>query len=140
MATGPNAVNLIAVMTGIPVVTVDKVARMLKQHQPPMWARSVQGGGAKSEHVEPWHLTNLALALNAADPITSAPRVVTELRQMTPPRAARPFLPGTTLGEVLDLFIARGADDITGATTRVVRRCPEYVNEKRTVLPLLSLS
>ncbi len=76
MATGPEAVAIIAEATGIPAVTVDRVARFLKQHSPPLWPRSPQGGGAKAEHATAAHLVNLAIGLAVGEPFPRAPIAV----------------------------------------------------------------
>lgn len=82
MATGAIAIERIAKATGTPAVTVDNVSRVLKQHQPPMWALAGQGGGKRAKHVEPDHLVNMALGLAWADPISNAPAIVSRLRSM----------------------------------------------------------
>lgn len=101
MATGSEAVDRITEVTGIPAATVARLAKILKQAKPPLWQRSGQGGGKSARHVEPFHLTNIALGL-AADPITRAPELVSRMRGMVPSASSAPFLPGKTLGDVLD--------------------------------------
>ena len=80
MATGAIAIERIAEATGIPAVTVDNVSRVLKQHQPPLWALAGRGGGKRAKHVEPEHLVNLVMGLAWADPISNAPAIVSRLR------------------------------------------------------------
>jgi hypothetical protein len=86
VATGPECVVQIAEATGLPFVTVDTVARVLKQAKPPLWARSVQGDrlARRSEQAEPVHLFNLALGLAVADPFTRAVEAVTFWRSLVP--------------------------------------------------------
>ena len=83
MATATEAIERIADDTGIPTGSVDRVARVLKQSRPNLWPRSGQGGGSKAAHVEPSHLVNLALGLAVADPITTAPQIVSGYRELT---------------------------------------------------------
>ena len=66
-----------------PYGSVDRVARVLKQSRPNLWPRSGRGGGSKAAHVEPSHLVNLALGLAVADPITTAPQIVSGYRELT---------------------------------------------------------
>jgi hypothetical protein len=76
VTTGVEAVGWIARTTGLLAVAVDRAAKLLKQHPPGLWPKSGQGGGKASQHVEADHLTNILLAIAAADPITTAPAVV----------------------------------------------------------------
>lgn len=84
MATGAQAVELISQATGIPEATVERGSKVLKQFVPNLWPRSGQGGGKSAKHVQPFDLVNLVLAMAAADPITSAPAVVAQYRQLYP--------------------------------------------------------
>jgi hypothetical protein len=107
MATGPEVVRRYSEDTGIAHGTVDRFARVLKQHVPPMFARSVQGNGAQSEHASTAHLVNLTLAL-PADSISNAVSAVVELRSLVPVSSgeSEPFLPGYNLGEVLESYVS----------------------------------
>ena len=111
MSTGPAAVERISRVTGLPPGNVARRADVLKRHTPPLWARAEQGGGAKANHVEPHHLTCLALAL-AADPIADTDEIVLALRSLVPAEASfsTPFLVGATLGEALDHYIRAGGN------------------------------
>jgi hypothetical protein len=82
MATGTEAVDWIARVTGISKVAVDRAARILKQHRPALWPKSGQGGGKASQHVEADHLANILLALAAAEPISDAPVIVAAYRSL----------------------------------------------------------
>jgi hypothetical protein len=106
MATGSEAIEAIAQATGIALVTVGSAAKILKQHEPPLYARSKRGGGRGAAHVTPTDLTNLMLAL-CITPLTDAPKAVTSMRALLPSKGgfSTPFLPGDTLGAALDNLI-----------------------------------
>lgn len=80
MTTGTTAVGMVALLTDLPRPTVDRIARQLKQHRPPLWSRSGQGGGKSAAHVEPPHLTNLIIASALANLASQAPQVVQDVR------------------------------------------------------------
>jgi hypothetical protein len=125
VATASEAIERIAEATGIMQATVFRAARFLRERDTSLWPQGSQGRGQEA-HVEPHHLVNVVLALAAADPLTTAPDVVAQLRELSPrpdgiPVTSRddsgnettvhayrstPFLPGATLGEALDRLVA----------------------------------
>lgn len=119
MATASEAISRIAEATGILPATVFRAARYLREHDTALWPQGAQGRGREA-HVDPSHLTNVVLALVAADPLTTAPEVVARLRELVPSPTGTPafgceglvsaegeqFLPGATLGDALNLVIA----------------------------------
>jgi hypothetical protein len=82
VATGAQAVEVVAKATNIPLATVDRAARTLMEADPNLWPKGKKGGGKGAAHVRPTHLVNLLLAVMAANPITAAPAVVRRLRQL----------------------------------------------------------
>ena len=134
MATGAQGIERIAKGMNIPLLTVDRVSRLLKQHKPALWALAGQGGGKKARHLEPEHLVNIVLALAWADPLTNSPATVLRLREMARKPGATLFqhhdtalasgyaisrapneverdVEGATLGEMLDSYVLRIATD-----------------------------
>jgi hypothetical protein len=108
VATASQAIDRIAEETGIMQATVFRAARFLREHDSSLWPQGSQGRGQEA-HVEAGHLVNVVLALAAADPLTGAPEVVTELRGMVPAQdnSSAPGLPGATFGEALDQHVSR---------------------------------
>jgi hypothetical protein len=85
VATGAHAVERIAEATGILPATVFRTARTLREADQALWPKAEKGGGRGAAHVEPTHLANLVIGLAAADPITSAPKVVAGYRALICP-------------------------------------------------------
>lgn len=111
MATATEAIERIAEATGMAVATVDRYARVLKQHKPNLWPRSGQGGGSKAAHVRPHHLVNLVLALAVADPITSAPQVVPRYKDLMPVTSrTRPMDYSVLTGQAPGVTVSRRID------------------------------
>ena len=72
MATGAQAVERMARVTGKSFSTVDRIARAEKRDARAQFARGAPGGGKNSVHATNVHLANFVFGL-AADPITAAP-------------------------------------------------------------------
>jgi hypothetical protein len=104
VATAAQAIDRIEEATGI---SASRAARFLRERDVSLWPQGSQGRGQEA-HVEAHHLVNVVLALAAADPLTGAPEVVAELRDLVPLRddTRAPELPGDTLGEALDLRVS----------------------------------
>ena len=81
MATASRAIDQVAKTTRILPATVFRAARALREADVNLWPQGTQGRG-KEAHVEPGHLVNLMLALAVADPITTAPRLVADYRDL----------------------------------------------------------
>lgn len=67
--TGQRAIELVASLTGIPLVTLSVIVRVLRKNG--LWPQSKQGGGRAAVHVEAIHLAALWLAIGQ-DAITDA--------------------------------------------------------------------
>jgi hypothetical protein len=97
---------------------VFRLARVMRETEPSLWPAAGKGGGKSGAHVEPEHLVALTLALAVADPIATAPRIVSGYQALvwnTPPRISpdhtgyatgllnggRLFRPDITAGEHL---------------------------------------
>jgi hypothetical protein len=120
VATASEAIDRTAKAIEIMWATVFRAARFLREHDPVLWPQGSQGRGQEA-HVEAHHLVNLVFALAAADPITTAPDVVAELRDLVPLQddTSTPGLPGATLGSALDLHVARlAASEARGKEAR----------------------
>jgi hypothetical protein len=78
VATGRQAIEAIAEVTGKPAVTIGRAARALREagQDRDLWPHAAPGGGKKAKHVRADHLANLAVALAVADPLTEAPRQI----------------------------------------------------------------
>lgn len=112
MATGPEAVRAIAAATGIPVGTVDRFAKVLKQHKPaPLWARSIPGNGAQSEHVDALRLSNLLLGFAGDQPSDAAEAAIklSAFEFYATSEDMAPRLPGS-LGDVIEHIIQQTAE------------------------------
>jgi hypothetical protein len=85
VATGRQAIEAIAEVTGKPAVTIGRAARALREagQDRDLWPHAAPGGGKKAKHVRADHLTNLAVALAVADPLTEAPRQIGAFLSMT---------------------------------------------------------
>jgi hypothetical protein len=101
VATASKAIDDIADATGILRATVFRAARALREADPLLWPQGEAGRG-RAAHVEPRPLVNLALALAVADPITTAPQIVSGYRDLI-------------LSSALYLRPERLEDPITGA-------------------------
>jgi len=82
VATGAQAVERTARVTGKSFSTVDRIARAEKQDARAQFARGAPGGGKNAAHVTNVHLVNLVFGL-AADPITAAPDTAEEFGGLT---------------------------------------------------------
>ena len=121
MTTGPEAVRAIATATNLPVGTVDRVARVLKQHKPmPLWARSIPGNGAQSEHVDALRLSNILLGFAGNQPSDAAEAVTTlaALEFYKTEESASPRLM-SNLGRVIEQIIQGLADQTVQPETGV---------------------
>jgi hypothetical protein len=69
MATTTEALDRFAVETGIKLVTLDRVTRVLRNASMlDVWPKSGKGGGKSAAHVQAHHLANLILSLPATQP------------------------------------------------------------------------
>jgi hypothetical protein len=84
MTVGAKANEIMSVATGKTLVITARASRVLREAGRDRWPQSPRGGGKAAAHVEAHHLTNLFLALMAADPITEAPKTVEEYRKLFP--------------------------------------------------------
>src|SRR4051794_5746235 len=84
MATAAQAMEAISKATGIPLVTVERAARMLREAGGDLWPQGKRGGGKSAAHVLAHHLVNLLLALMTADPLNEAPDAVRQCRDLEP--------------------------------------------------------
>jgi hypothetical protein len=127
LATARKAAERFAEATGIPLATTLQATRILQNAR--LWPRGGQGGGPNQRHVSPPDLVNLMLAV-VSSPMADAPAFIAELRGMVPPKEgepimggggatfaedAEPFLPGDTLGDTLDAYVAAVAENPTAA-------------------------
>ena len=108
MATVTEAVEVFAAATGMPLGTVSKFARSLRETVPPLWPASGKGGGKVATHVREADLVHLLLGFAGAQP-SDAPEAVVALRdlpatdrQTVPSGGWRPLgmLPANTALEV----------------------------------------
>lgn len=67
----------------MPAATVLRAGRVLREASPELWPQGTQGRN-KAAHVYPEHLFSLAVTMTLADPITSAPQVVSEWGNLEP--------------------------------------------------------
>ena len=81
MATVTEAVEQIAVVTGMKPATVAKYARSLREADPPLWSSSGKGGGKAAVHVRAMDLVNLLIGIAGAQP-SDAPGAVAALRDI----------------------------------------------------------
>jgi hypothetical protein len=112
--TGAQAIEQYAKVTGIPVVRVDRVARVQKRQVPSLWPKSGQGGGRRAQHVRVDHLVNLTIALATADPFTAAPKFIAMYRSLLPEAPARSRSAPLTTGLTATVteFLAAGDDKL----------------------------
>ena len=87
-------------------ISASRAAQFLRERDVFLWPQGFRSG--QEAHVEAHHLVNVVLALAAADPLTGAPEVVAELRDLVPLRddTRAPGITGDTLGEALDLRVS----------------------------------
>lgn len=78
MATGTQAIARLAAETGTLLASIDRATVALQAAR--LWPVGRRGGGRTTPHVEPTHLTNIAIAMCAADPITAAAEWVERYR------------------------------------------------------------
>jgi hypothetical protein len=128
VATGRRAMQWFSEATDTPISTAAYAAKVLQQFGG--FPRGGQGGGANERHVTARELINLALAV-FCNPIADAKAIITELRAMVParrgmplmcevdergfapvtvPEDSIPILPGASLGEGLDAYVASVAE------------------------------
>ncbi len=111
MATGAEAIEVVARVTGILPATVGRAARALREAGQDFWPQAAPGGGKNARHVRPHHLVNLAVALAIADPLTDAPEQSLAFRNLVQAPASRGLLWGTvqldTLGGFMDGLVHR---------------------------------
>ena len=84
MATTAEAIEAIATATGIPRVTVERAAVILRMADGDLWPTGGRGGGIKAARPKVSHLVNLGLAIIAADPLNEAPELVRRYRDLVP--------------------------------------------------------
>src|SRR4051812_39994221 len=84
MATGAQAIEATSRVTGIPLASVERTARALKEAEGGLWPKARPGGGKNSAHIEARHLANLTLALLGTDTLAAAPEAVRQLRELKP--------------------------------------------------------
>jgi hypothetical protein len=84
MATTAEAIEAIATATGIPRVTVERAAVILRTAPGDLWPTGGRGGGIKAARPTASHLVNLGLAIAAADPLNEAPDLVRRYRDLVP--------------------------------------------------------
>jgi hypothetical protein len=82
MATTAEAIEAIAAGTGIPHVTVDRAAFILRTADSDLWPTGGRGGGKKAARPKASHLNNLGLAIFVADPLNEAPDLVRRCRKL----------------------------------------------------------
>jgi hypothetical protein len=82
MATTAEAIEAIAAETGIPRVTVERAAFILRTADRDLWPTGGRGGGIKAARPKASHLNNLCLAIFVADPLNEAPDLVRRYRKL----------------------------------------------------------
>jgi hypothetical protein len=82
MATTAEAIEAIAAGTGIPHVTVERAASILRTSDSDLWPTGGRGGGKKAARPKASHLNNLGLAIFVADPLNEAPELVRRYRKL----------------------------------------------------------
>jgi hypothetical protein len=82
MATTAEAIEAIAAGTGIPHVTVERAAFILRTADSDLWPTGGRGGGKKAARPKAKHLNNLGLAAFVADPLNEAPDLVRRYRKL----------------------------------------------------------
>jgi hypothetical protein len=82
MATTAEAIEAIAAGTGIPHVTVERAAFILRTADSDLWPTGGRGGGRKAARPKASHLNNLGLAIFVADPLNEAPDLVRRCRKL----------------------------------------------------------
>jgi hypothetical protein len=82
MATTAEAIEAIAAGTGIPHVTVERAAFILRTADSDLWPTGGRGGGKKAARPKASHLNNLGLAIFVADPLNEAPDLVRRCRKL----------------------------------------------------------
>jgi hypothetical protein len=84
VATTTKAIEAMAAVTGIPRVTVERAAVILRTESDDLWPTGGRGGGIKAARPKVSHLVNLGLAIFAADPLNEAPDLVLSYRKLVP--------------------------------------------------------
>jgi hypothetical protein len=82
MATTAEAIEAIAAGTGIPHVTVERAASILRTADSDLWPTGGRGGGKSAARPKASHLNNLGLAIFVADPLNEAPDLVRRCRKL----------------------------------------------------------
>lgn len=83
MAVASEACERVAEVWRLPTATVLRAGRVLREADPNMWPQGAQGRG-RAAHVYPQNLFSIAFTMTLADPITSAPQVVSEWGDLRP--------------------------------------------------------
>jgi len=111
MATGAEAIDVVARVTGILPATVGRAARALREAGQDLWPQAAPGGGKKSRHTWPRHLVNLGVTLAISDPLTDAPEQSLVFRNLVQAPASDDLLWGAvrldTLGDFMDGLVHR---------------------------------
>jgi hypothetical protein len=94
MATTAEAIEAIATATGIPRVTVERAAVILRTADGDLWPTGGRGGGIKAARPKVSHLVNLGLAIFAANPLNEAPDLVRRYRDLVPALPNRLWMVG----------------------------------------------
>jgi hypothetical protein len=144
MVTTAEAIEAIAAGTGIPHVTVERAAFILRTSDSDLWPTGGRGGGIKAARPKAPHLNNLALAISVANPLNEAPELVRHYRKLvldpqrrltmlgilspdlrdwaqSEKRASETIdllCPGQTLGDMMDNLVR----NLTSAERRVFAR------------------
>jgi hypothetical protein len=80
MATGAQAIARLTTETGLGLSAIDRTSVALQAAK--LWPIGRRGGGRSTPHTEPAHLTNIAIAMCVADPITAAAEWVARYRPL----------------------------------------------------------
>jgi hypothetical protein len=122
MATGAQATERVAEVARLLPSFVFRVARSMREHDPRLWPQATRGGGKGAAHVQPAHLTNLALALAASDTIAASPKVVRGYRAMIADNPAAHVPDPDHAGEAASLlaYVFNGERSLGAGMDRVV--------------------
>jgi hypothetical protein len=128
MVKAAEAIEAIEAETGIPRVTIERAAYILRRADGDLFPTGGRGGGTAAPRPTVPHLVNLVLAIYAADPLNEAPELVRRYRDLVPAPPNRLWMlaklgsgfdvwarsekyvsdvldllcPGATLGDMLD--------------------------------------
>jgi hypothetical protein len=84
MVKAAEAIETIEAATGIPRVTIERAAYILRRADGDLFPTGGRGGGTAAPRPTVPHLVNLALAIYAADPLIEAPDLVRRYRDLVP--------------------------------------------------------